>query len=148
MSLRWEPHPTPALLGGLGRDCANRIHCYSGPRSRIDKGVLMDLRPHPEFEHIKDLWGHVSKPSAVGTAYRFVAPRYANGKELLSGKGSLIIDARWTPKGAFEAVYGSLEPDPRWTNCSQITGTTGSRWGALPRVFAAFTYHSTTSSIL
>ncbi len=103
----------------------------------------MDLRPHPEFEQIKgSLGAHVSAATPfAGTAYRFVDPKYANGKDLLSGKGSLIFGARWTPKGAFEAVYGSLEP----RSAVEELFANHRYYGfeielALPRVFAAFKF--------
>lgn len=103
----------------------------------------MSLVPHREFDRIKSfLESHLSEAApSSGTAYRFAAPQYANRTDLLSGRGSLIVGARWTPKGAFEAVYGSLQPrtavDEVFANHRYYGFEIE---GALPRVFAAFKY--------
>jgi RES domain-containing protein len=57
--------------------------------------------------------------------YRTSGIDYANRNDLLSGAGSKLHGARWTPKGAFPAVYGSLDPQ---TALLESLGT-GGRYG-------------------
>jgi RES domain-containing protein len=45
-----------------------------------------------------------------GTFFRMTTVSYANRLDLLTGKGSQVHGARWTPKGRFRSVYGSLDP--------------------------------------
>jgi RES domain-containing protein len=45
-----------------------------------------------------------------GVMYRATGIDYANHRDLLSGVGSMLHGARWTPRGSFPAVYGSLDP--------------------------------------
>jgi RES domain-containing protein len=42
--------------------------------------------------------------------YRATAIEYANRKDLLSGAGSALMGARWTPQGGQPTIYGSLTP--------------------------------------
>lgn len=46
-----------------------------------------------------------------GTFYRATTIDYANRLDLMSGLGSRISGARWTPPDLFAAVYGCLEPE-------------------------------------
>lgn len=46
-----------------------------------------------------------------GTFYRATTIEYSNRRDLLSGLGSRLAGARWTPPGLFAAVYGCLEPE-------------------------------------
>jgi RES domain-containing protein len=57
--------------------------------------------------------------------YRATGIEYANRDDLVSGKGSMLHGARWTPKGSFPAVYGSLDPQAALLE----TLGTGGRYG-------------------
>lgn len=46
-----------------------------------------------------------------GVFYRATTIEYSNRRDLLSGLGSRLAGARWTPPGLFAAVYGCLEPE-------------------------------------
>jgi RES domain-containing protein len=45
----------------------------------------------------------------VGNGFRSTSIRYANGADLLSGKGSMIHGGRWNPPGV-RAIYFALDP--------------------------------------
>jgi RES domain-containing protein len=44
-----------------------------------------------------------------GVLYRVASVRRANPDDLVAGIGSLLTDGRWTPLGAFRAVYASRD---------------------------------------
>src|SRR5207302_1354137 len=46
-----------------------------------------------------------------GAFYRASTPEYANRHDLLAGVGSCKAGGRWNFPGAFNAVYGCLEPE-------------------------------------
>ena len=60
-----------------------------------------------------------------GVIYRAVGIEYANRRDLISGLGSKVHGARWTPKGSFPAVYGSLDSHSAFLE----TMATGRRYG-------------------
>jgi RES domain-containing protein len=132
------------VAGPLGRG-AGRSLVKKGPGDPLSlrRASFMNLEPHYDFDRIKrSLESHLSDAApSSGVAYRSVAPQFANRRELLSGRGSRITGARWTPKGAFDAVYGSLQPrtavDELFAN-HRYYGFEIEL--ALPRVFAAFKY--------
>ncbi len=65
----------------------------------------MAIRPHPNFDEIKQAIQKLSKKgkafSTVG--YRCTEPQFAD--QIVSGLGSQLHGARWTPKNSFPAVY-------------------------------------------
>lgn len=48
--------------------------------------------------------------SVSGDFYRFVSSK-RSPEEFVSGKGSVVVGARWTPIGAFPALYASSSPE-------------------------------------
>lgn len=69
----------------------------------------MDVSQHPEFDRILEAMKTCQGSAWTGIAYRSASPRYASGPDLVSGVGSRRYGARWNPKGAFSAVYVSLD---------------------------------------
>jgi RES domain-containing protein len=74
--------------------------------------------------------------------YRVAGLEFANRKDLLSGEGSKLFGGRWTPKGSFPAVYGSLTPE---TALLETLGT-GGKYGIpyeqrMPIVMVAVNIH-------
>src|SRR5215471_8396495 len=65
----------------------------------------MGIRPHPEFDEIKQAISTLSKQgkSFSGVCYRCTEPQFAN--LIISGVGSQLHGARWTPKNSFPTVY-------------------------------------------
>jgi hypothetical protein len=70
------------------------------------------LTPHPDSDRLRrapeKCLVHLAPWS--GVMDRTTGIDYANRADLLSGAGSKRHGARWTPRGAFPAVYGSLDP--------------------------------------
>ncbi|MHC4445088.1 MAG: RES family NAD+ phosphorylase [Planctomycetota bacterium] len=58
---------------------------------------------------MRKLLPHARKWS--GRIYRATTPKYGKEKDLVSGAGAKYAGARWSPKGGFPAVYGSLTPE-------------------------------------
>jgi RES domain-containing protein len=74
----------------------------------------------------------------TGIVYRIASVRRANAEELIAGVGSLLTGGRWTPPGAFRAVYASLGEtvaleEARQQNMRQSAPA----WMALPLVVTA-----------
>jgi RES domain-containing protein len=63
------------------------------------------IKPHPTFEEIKETVQKLSKKGEAffGTCYRCTEPQFA--AQIVSGLGSQIHGARWTPKNSFPTVY-------------------------------------------
>jgi RES domain-containing protein len=70
------------------------------------------LTPHADSDRLVRALGRclVYLAPWYGVMYRTTGIDYANRRDLLSGVGSMLHGARWTPRGAFPAVYGSLDP--------------------------------------
>jgi RES domain-containing protein len=85
------------------------------------------LSPHPKSDRLKraleKCLAHLAAWS--GLMFRATGIEYANRADLLSGAGSKLYGARWTPRGAFPAAYGSLDPQ---TALLEALGT-GDRYG-------------------
>lgn len=71
------------------------------------------MRPFPQSELLKRRLERTLGKATVwaGTFYRATTIEYANRRDLLTGLGSRMAGARWTPPGSFAAVYGCLEPE-------------------------------------
>lgn len=69
------------------------------------------LAPHPESAQLeRRMQRCLSQATAwTGEEFRAVTPEYANRKDVMSGEGSRQSGARYTPRGAFRAIYGSLD---------------------------------------
>jgi RES domain-containing protein len=65
----------------------------------------MATKPHPDFNEIKHVLSTLSKKgkSFSGVCYRCAEPQFA--RQLISGIGSQLYGARWTPKNSFPTVY-------------------------------------------
>src|SRR5439155_13732263 len=65
----------------------------------------MAIKAHPHFDEIKEAVQKLSKNGKPfsGVCYRCTEPRFAN--QILSGLGSQLHGARWTPKHSFPTVY-------------------------------------------
>lgn len=65
----------------------------------------MAIKPHPDFDEIKQAVATLSKKgkSFSGICYRCTEPQFAG--QIVSGLGSQLHGARWTPKNSFSTVY-------------------------------------------
>ena len=65
----------------------------------------MAIKAHPHFDEIKQAVQKLSKKGKPfsGVCYRCTEPRFAD--QIISGLGSQLHGARWTPKNSFPAVY-------------------------------------------
>jgi RES domain-containing protein len=75
------------------------------------KAGPVGLRPHPEAERIARGLERCL-PLAIawaGALFRATSQDYANRRDVVTGEGSRAAGARYTPRGAFPAVYGSLD---------------------------------------
>ena len=65
----------------------------------------MGTKPHPDFEEIKQAVARLSKKgkSFSGVCYRCTEPQFVD--QIVSGLGSQLHGARWTPKNSFPTVY-------------------------------------------
>src|SRR5205809_7522037 len=65
----------------------------------------MAIKSHPDFEEIKQAVATLSKKgkSFSGVCYRCTEPQFAD--QIVSGLGSQLHGARWTPKNSFPTVY-------------------------------------------
>src|SRR5437773_2101282 len=65
----------------------------------------MAIKPHPDFGEIKQAVATLSKKgkSFSGVGYRCTEPQFA--AQIVSGLGSQLHGARWTPKNSFPTVY-------------------------------------------
>ena len=65
----------------------------------------MAIKPHPDFEEIKHAVATLSKKgrSFFGVCYRCSEPQFAG--QIVSGRGSQLHGARWTPKNSLPTVY-------------------------------------------
>ena len=65
----------------------------------------MAIKPHPDFDEIKQAVARFSKKgkSFSGVCYRCTQPQFVD--QIVSGLGSQLYGARWTPKASFPTVY-------------------------------------------
>jgi RES domain-containing protein len=65
----------------------------------------MLIKPHPAFDEIKETVQKLSRKGKAfsGVCYRCTEPQFA--AQIVSGLGSQIHGARWTPKNSFPTVY-------------------------------------------
>lgn len=65
----------------------------------------MAIKLHPIFDEIKDTIQKLSKAGKpfTGVCYRCTEPKFAN--QIVSGLGSQLHGARWTPRNSFPTVY-------------------------------------------
>jgi RES domain-containing protein len=65
----------------------------------------MSVKPHPNFSAIKEALQKLAKPgkSFSCVCYRCTEPQFAD--QIISGLGSQLHGARWTPKNSFPTVY-------------------------------------------
>jgi RES domain-containing protein len=74
----------------------------------------------------------------TGVIYRVASVRRANPGDLIAGVGSQLTGGRWTPPGAFRAVYGSREEVTALDEARQQDLRLGvPAWMALPLVLTA-----------
>src|SRR5947207_5671899 len=66
---------------------------------------FMAIKPHPDFDKIKQGVSALLKmgTSFSGVCYRCTEPQFAD--QIVSGLGSRLHGARWTPKDSFPTVY-------------------------------------------
>jgi RES domain-containing protein len=65
----------------------------------------MAIKAHPDFDEIKQAIQKLAKKGKPFSAvcYRCTEPQFAS--QIISGLGSQLHGARWTPKNSFPAVY-------------------------------------------
>jgi len=65
----------------------------------------MPIKPHPDFDEIKQAIQKLARKgeSFSGVCYRCTEPQFAD--QIVSGLGSQLHGARWTPKNSFPTVY-------------------------------------------
>src|SRR5437762_10353717 len=66
---------------------------------------IVAIKAHPDFDEIKHAIQKLSKKGKPFSAvcYRCTEPRFAD--QIVSGLGSQLHGARWTPKNSFPTVY-------------------------------------------
>jgi len=67
--------------------------------------LFMAIKPNPDFDEIKQAVATLSKKrkSFSGVCYRCAEPQFAD--QIVTGIGSQLHGARWTPKHSFPTVY-------------------------------------------
>src|SRR5438876_620259 len=82
-----------------------------GLRRGIDRALM---KRHPDYPRLlgamTDLAGH-RLGAWGGTIYRSAPPKWAAGRDMLTGIGSLKSGARFNAPDSFPAVYGSTTPE-------------------------------------
>jgi RES domain-containing protein len=65
----------------------------------------MPIKPHPDFQEIKRAIRELAQNGRPfsGICYRCSGPKFAD--QIVSGVGSQLYGARWTPKNSFPTVY-------------------------------------------
>ena len=65
----------------------------------------MPFKPHPNFDEIKQAIQKLARKGRPfsGVCYRCTEPQFAD--QIISGLGSQLHGARWTPKNSFPTVY-------------------------------------------
>jgi RES domain-containing protein len=107
---------------------------------RHKKSKYARLIPHPQSSDIaRSMQKCVSLAIAwAGPIFRSVSLEYANSTDLLSGIGSKTFGARFTPKGGFPSVYGSLDPETAMAEALALHRRAGIPIEqAMPRVFVS-----------
>jgi RES domain-containing protein len=63
------------------------------------------IKPHPDYDEIRDAIQKLAKKGRTFSAvcYRCTEPQFAD--QIVSGLGSQLHGARWTPKNSFPTVY-------------------------------------------
>ena len=100
----------------------------------------MACTPHPEFDEIVRRMGRLVRRARSwrGDAYRSASVRYADRRDLLSGRGSRDAGGRWNPLGSFDTVYLSSDVDTAWEESFAHHRHYGIPiYSALPRTFVA-----------
>lgn len=71
------------------------------------------IQPHPDTTRLRERMRILLAPAKPwsGTWYRASTAEFANRQDLLTGTGSRLTGGRWNVPGAFNAVYGCLEPE-------------------------------------
>lgn len=103
------------------------------------------MRPYPQSELLQRRLERTLGKATVwaGTFYRATTIEYANRRDLLTGLGSRMAGARWTPPGAFASVYGCLEPETAMSEALANYREFGIPLSkAMPLVFVAVTVES------
>ena len=71
----------------------------------------MRLIHHPETDRLRRAVGRCLALAIPwsGTVFRATSLQYANRRDVVTGEGSRIAGARFTPQGAFRTLYGSMD---------------------------------------
>jgi RES domain-containing protein len=71
------------------------------------------VKEHPDFSRLLGAMELVAGRAGpwAGTIFRAAPPKWAAGREMLSGVGSMKSGARFNAPGSFSAVYGSTTPE-------------------------------------
>ena len=66
---------------------------------------IVTIKPHPNYNEIKEAFKKLSNMGEPFSAvcYRCIEPQFAD--QIISGLGSQLHGARWTPKNSFSTVY-------------------------------------------
>ena len=93
----------------------------------------------PFAEDLQDRLANLANADVAfhGILYRSADPKYADGKDLLSGQGARVHGARWNPIG-IAAVYGAATPELAMAETLAMNRYYGLPiHQALPRIFVA-----------
>ena len=73
----------------------------------------MPLVPHPDSDRLHRCLNRCLPFAAswTGTVFRATHIEFATRGDIVSGEGARLHGARWTPKGGFRTVYGSLRAE-------------------------------------
>ena len=74
-------------------------------KRHISASRIMPIRPHPDYDEIKQAVQKLARKGRAfsGVCYRCTEPQFAD--QIVSGLGSQLHGARWTPKNSFPTVY-------------------------------------------
>jgi RES domain-containing protein len=109
----------------------------------MDDPSLLIPSPPPPHPDTARLAGGIRRCLPLGTRlngiiYRVASVRRSNPGDLIAGVGSQMTGGRWTPRGAFRAVYASLDEATALDEARQQNLRQGvPPWMALPLVLTA-----------
>jgi RES domain-containing protein len=75
--------------------------------------TIMKVKEHPRFPELELAMKGAARRafSYDGTVYRSAPPKWAAGRDMLTGGGSVKAGARFNAAGSFPMVYGSTTPE-------------------------------------
>src|SRR5205807_906279 len=101
----------PSKRRWAAADGGTKVFQMAGMTDPAGGQPIAALAPHPRSGQLADAIRRCESMTWSGKFIRCAGTRYANQDDLVTGEGSLRYGGRYSPKGAFCAVYGSLDLD-------------------------------------